>query len=216
APRSLPQASAVPPGPGSAWPSGNGKERSGCVPRKETTWSESPFGGGLRYNENAIDSRRADRAPGRGRAGECPSSRLGLTGRFCLQVSGQLLKQSTTVAIGNWPGATISPSASLLLVGLPARFELLPPRGGLLFLSRRKVELDQPLQGCSQVDPARANLWNLVFALVEPLVAGQQQRLSLGVLLLVEQGAAEHGLGVERRPGVGFLQHTDRQALAQQ
>src|SRR5207245_7237034 len=39
--------------------------------------------------------RRADRAPGRGRAGECPSSRLGLTGCSCsLLVVGRFCKPS--------------------------------------------------------------------------------------------------------------------------
>src|SRR5262245_44397085 len=43
---------------------------------------ESPSG--LRLQWTRHRSRRADRAPGRGRAGACPSSRLGRTGRFSL------------------------------------------------------------------------------------------------------------------------------------
>src|ERR1700687_6045039 len=46
------------------------------------TWCESPFQGWPAVQWKGHRSRRADRAPGRGRAGECPSSRLGLTGRF--------------------------------------------------------------------------------------------------------------------------------------
>src|SRR5205823_2413370 len=126
------------------------KQLSGCVTSKETTWSESPFGGGLRYNENAIGSRRANRAPGRGRAGECPSSRLGLTSYFGLLLCSQLLKQSARRAIGQ--ERLLLPRLLCLPVGLPASFEFLPPRGGLIPLFRCAVELDQPQQGLVQAD----------------------------------------------------------------
>src|SRR5438093_6635379 len=45
------------------------------------TWFESPFQGWSAIEWESQRCRRADRAPGRGRAGACPSSRLGRTGR---------------------------------------------------------------------------------------------------------------------------------------
>src|SRR5687767_8533051 len=60
-------------------------------------------------------------------------------------------------------------------------------------------------------------MWRyLVFTPLHSLVAGQEQRLGLGVVLLAQQAAAEQGLRVERLPGVRPVLLEECQALAQQ
>src|SRR5262249_41440819 len=90
--------------------------------------------------------------------------------------------------------------------------QLLPPLGGLVLLLGRLVQRDQTLQGLGQANLAR---WrNLGRALLQPRVAGQEQWLGVGVLLLAQQRAAQHRLSVERVPGVGLRLFAEGEALA--
>src|SRR5262245_16885183 len=91
--------------------------------------------------------------------------------------------------------------------------QLLPPLRGLGCVLQSVTELHQPLQAVSKEDSGL--WWDLRLVLLQALVAGQQQRLGLGVLLLAQQRATEQGLGLERGPGVGLFLRADRQAVAQ-
>src|SRR5262249_42032490 len=115
--------------------------------------------------------RRADRAPGRGRAGACPSSRLGRTGRFCslLLVLLQLLR---------------------FLGGVPLALQLLGPGGGLVLLTRGLIELDKRRHDLFLLP------WRHLRSLLDLLPAGEQQRLGLLVTALRQQTSAEPALGL--------------------
>src|SRR2546423_1717563 len=116
----------------------------------------------------------------------------------------------------------IAPPTGASLTGQPPRslrprllrrVELLPPLGGLLWPAPRVVEPDDPLQRFAQ---ASLGLFgNLPLALLHLLVALQQQRLGVGVLLLAQQAGAQQALRVEGAPGVRLLLGPDRQAVAQ-
>jgi hypothetical protein len=58
--------------------------------------------------------------------------------------------------------------------------------------------------------------WDPGLALLEALVAGQQQRFGGGVVLLGQQAAAEETLGGERPPFVGQFLLADLQAVPEQ
>ncbi len=91
---------------------------------------------------------------------------------------------------------------------------LLRDSSALSFWPRGVVELDEPLEGFGQ---AELVLWrDLRLTRLHPLVAADEQRFGLGVLLLAEQAAAELTAGVEGGPVVGFVLLADGQALAEE
>src|SRR5262249_42038105 len=102
-----------------------------------------------------------------------------------------------------------------LLGGLGFLAELRAPLGGLGLVAGGLVELHQTPQGFLQADT-----WNLRrglrAALLQAVIALEEQRLGLGVLLLPQQRLAEHGLRVERRPVVRKFLFAEGEALAEQ
>src|SRR5262249_24038977 len=128
-------------------------------------------------------ARRADRAPGRCRAGAGSTWRRTRTGRFVVDC------QSS------------SGSRPRTLLALVLCLKLAPPGGGLLRLGALVVQPDQRLE---RLDQAGIRLFrHLHLTLLHPLIALDEQRLGLGVLLLEQQRFAEQRLRAERRPRFG-------------
>src|SRR5262249_37270854 len=98
-----------------------------------------------------------------------------------------------------------------------ARGEFRPPRSRPFRLARGVVEPDEPLQGLDPVTLlGRTRLgvpclpWRL-----QTLVAGEQQQLGLGVLVLAEQALAEEALDDSPRGGTGLRPIEALEAFAQ-
>src|SRR5262249_43737478 len=83
-----------------------------------------------------------------------------------------------------------------------------PPLRHLVWPVRRRVQLDQPVEGFGQ-----APLVHRPLPLLHTLVALQEQRLGLGVLLLAQKRPAEQRLGVELHPRVSWQLRPGGQAL---
>src|SRR5262249_42934375 len=73
-----------------------------------------------------------------------------------------------------------------------------PPLLHLVRLVRRRVQLDQPVEGFGQ--PPLVPRLDRPLPLLHALVALQEQQLGLGVLLLAQQRPAEQRLGLECLP----------------
>ena len=95
----------------------------------------------------------------------------------------------------------------------PGAPPVLAPLRRFVFLVGRFVQLHQPLQRLGQT--VVGYLGDFVLALFHAGIPILEQRLGGGVLLLAEQGCAEHRFGVERGPVVRLFLFADGQALAQ-
>src|ERR1035441_7785851 len=87
------------------------------------------------------------------------------------------------------------------------------PISGFVWLVRGLIELNQALKGF------RENLMvitNIALALLYAFIAGQQQRLGFGVLLLAQQTFAQQDSSVERVPGIRNFLFADSQTLARE
>src|SRR5262245_15165083 len=105
-----------------------------------------------------------------------------------------------------------SPAVSFLLPRRWGNIRVLRPLGPpllhLVRLVRRRVQLDQPVEGFGQ-----APLVHRPLPLLHALVALQEQRLGLGVLLLAQERPAEQRLGVELPPPVSWRLRPGSHAL---
>src|SRR5207302_292660 len=81
---------------------------------------------------------------------------------------------------------------------LPTWGPFLPPGLRLLWLAPFLVQLDDPVEGLGNP------LGRRIFRLAQPLVAGQEERLGLGKLLLPGETAAQHTLGAGDLPVAGW------------
>src|SRR5581483_7342747 len=92
--------------------------------------------------------------------------------------------------------------------------ESLAPFRGLVRLAGAVIELHQAAKRFLEPLPADRS-GDLVLAFLHPLVAPEQQRLGLGVLLLAEEGLSERGPRVKRPPVLRLRLLADGQAFLQ-
>src|SRR6516165_8539103 len=81
------------------------------------------------------------------------------------------------------------------LPGRPSRCQLLSPSRSVAGLSGLLIELHEALEGLSQAVSALRR--DCCLAPLHSFVAGQQQRLGIGVFFLAQERAAELRFGVE-------------------
>src|SRR5712692_1095738 len=92
--------------------------------------------------------------------------------------------------------------------------QLLPPFGRLLRFLPILVELDDSLSGLVHNQPALPR--NGSFPLDDPLIAGQQQRLSLAIFSLTRQAGVQHAFAAVSLPAAGALVLLTAQGLSKQ
>src|SRR5512147_2866504 len=88
--------------------------------------------------------------------------------------------------------------------------QLLFPPCSLLRSVRGLVKVDEVLKAF--FEPRFGHGWNAGFPLLHALIAGDQQWLGFGVLLLAEESRPQEAPAVEREPMIGNLLFVDGQA----